>query len=460
MTGDGPLLTIVGLGPGDPDMRTIGVQRAIDAADHIVLRTRIHPGLDDLRDDPRVSDCDDLYECADRFDDLYDDIAQRVVSVAERHRATVYAVPGHPRYGERSVPAVESRAASAGIRIRLLDGVSFVDTAVGAQGLDPLSKGLLVVDAEQLAAVLDSEPFSSGKLGIDPTRPLLVAQVYNADLAAAVKLALDQIYPADHIVSILRWAGIRDNEERADLPLHALDRTNVDHLTSLFVPPLAPLDAARSPDTLTRIVARLRAPGGCPWDRKQTHSTLRNAVLEEAYEVVDAIDADDPAGLTEELGDLLLLVAMHAQLAEEEGTFRLEDVYEGINRKLIRRHPHVFGDVVATNPEAVIATWNGVKAAERAEAGHPPALNSFDRLPRSMPVTRRVAEIVAPKQSLRAAADSAAGQAALSAIGHLVLQGIDPESAIEAAVRHQFSNMDSASPSVSANSQIPGESIP
>ena len=124
---------------------------------------------------------------------------------------------------------------------------------------------------------------------------------------------------------------------------------------------MASLEAVRSPESLIRTVARLRAPGGCPWDREQTPGSLRNAVLEEAYEVVDAIDAGDNGGLAEELGDLLLLVAMQAQIAEENGAFRVEDVFEGINRKLIRRHPHVFGSISATTPDAVIATWEGVK---------------------------------------------------------------------------------------------------
>ncbi len=191
------------------------------------------------------------------------------------------------------------------------------------------------------------------------------------------------------------------NQTVEEIPLHALDRRDVDHLTSLWVPAMGPLEAVRSPETLTRIVARLRAPGGCPWDREQTPETLRNQVLEEAYEVVDAIDAGDDGGLAEELGDLLLLITMQAQIAEENGAFRIEDVFEGVNRKLIRRHPHVFGSVSATTPDAVIATWEGVKEIERAEKGESPAKqNPIDRLPRAMPVTRKVVEILAPRTSL------------------------------------------------------------
>jgi uncharacterized protein YabN with tetrapyrrole methylase and pyrophosphatase domain len=218
--------------------------------------------------------------------------------------------------------------------------------------------------------------------------------------------------------------------------LHVLDRCDVDHLTSLWVPPLGPLDAVRSPETLARIVAHLRAPGGCPWDRAQTPQTLRNQVLEEAYEVVDAIDAGDQGGLVEELGDLLLLITMQAQIAEETGAFLIEDVFEGVNRKLIRRHPHVFGSGSATTPEAVIATWEGVKEIERAEKGEPPGKqNAIDYLPRAMPITRKVIEILAPRTSLTSPVDPDAGNELLNSVRVLIERGLDPDLALEASLR-------------------------
>ena len=165
---------------------------------------------------------------------------------------------------------------------------------------------------------------------------------------------------------------------------------------------------------------------------------MRGAIIEEAYETVDAIDNADDDALLEELGDLQLLVMMQAQMAEEAGSFRIEDVYEAINRKLIRRHPHVFGSVVADTPDAVIATWEGVKAAERAEKGSTEAgRNRFERLPRSMPPTRKAIELMAPHAKLSAPADETAGEAVLAAIVDLIEQGIDPEFALEAALRRR-----------------------
>jgi tetrapyrrole methylase family protein / MazG family protein len=439
MTAAAARIVVAGLGPGDPQLRTIGTQRALDAADRIILRTRVHPGLDDLVGDSRVSDCEDLYESAVDFDVLYPAIADRVLNAARSGGTVLFAVPGHPRVGEKSVPLIEARARDLGIPVDVLDAVSFLDATASALQIDPIAQGLQVADAEELAATTSADPFASGQLGVDPSRPLLVAQLYNRDLASAVKIALSRLYPDEYAVVLVQAAAVPGGQTTRTLPLHALDREQVDHLTSVWVPPMAPLEAVRSPDALPRIVARLRAPGGCPWDREQTPGTLRNAVLEEAYEVVDAIDAGDHAGLAEELGDLLLLVMMQAQIAEENGAFRIEDVYEGVNRKLIRRHPHVFGSVSATTPDAVIATWEGVKESERAEKGDSPVkLSPIDRLPRAMPITRKIVEIMAPRARLAPPENPNAGNELLEAVRGLIEQGIDPELALEASLRESL----------------------
>jgi tetrapyrrole methylase family protein/MazG family protein len=427
-------ITVIGLGPGDADLRTVGAQRALDAADHIVLRTREHPGIADIIADPRTTACDDIYESAASFDEVYPAIAQRVLDLANGGAHVVYAIPGHPRFAERSVILIRELATGQDIPITVLDAVSFVDVSASAVDSDPIDTGLQIVDAQHLAAVVDMEPFGAGSLGVDPARPLLVAQLYNQEMAAAAKLALSRVYPDEHPVTLVR-AGLAGETTRS-VPLAHLDREQPDHLTSLWVAPLAPLDAFRSGETLTRIVAQLRAPGGCPWDREQTPQSLRNSVLEEAYEVVEAIDSEDFAALCEELGDLLLIVAMQTQLAEEAGDFTIEDVYDEITRKLIRRHPHVFGDVTAQTPDAVVSTWEDVKAAERAQKGAAaPPSNRIDRLPRAMPATRKVIEMLAPRATLSTDPLPGAGEAALQAVTDLIDQGIDPEIAIERALR-------------------------
>lgn len=426
---------VVGLGPGSPSLRTLGAQRALDAASAIILRTNVHPGISDLVDDPRVTSCDDLYQAFEKFDSLYEAIAQRVISTARQIGDVVYAVPGHPRVAERTVPMLEQMAQEAGIDVQVLDGVSFVDVAVNAVAVDPIAAGLQMVDAEELAHQVERDPYGTGTLAIDPTRPLLVGQVYDAQRAAAVKLTLSQIYPDDHLVRVLASLAISGEATIRDVPLAHLDRQSPDHLTSVWVPPLDPMADVRTPNAPARLVARLRAPGGCPWDREQTHESLRNSVLAEAYEVVDAIDAADDEALAEELGDLLLLVLMHAQIAEEAGSFGIADVHEALSRKLIRRHPHVFGAADARTPDEVISTWEGVKAAERQAKGTSASSDDrLSRLPRSMPPLRKAIEILAPRATLAAPSDDEAGRELLHVIASLTQRGIDPERALEASL--------------------------
>ncbi|MDP9366523.1 MAG: MazG family protein, partial [Chloroflexota bacterium] len=386
-------VTVVGLGPGDPALRTVGAQAALDRADRIVLRTLIHPGLDDLAADSRAIGCDDLYEGGASFDEVYAAVADRVLgeAAARQDGEVVFAVPGHPRFGERSVRLLTERAAAAGVGVEVQAATSALDVVAVAVDADPFGDELQLRDALDLVDAVEREPFGGGLIALDPSRPCLVNQVYAPAVAASVKLALARLYPDDHPVVVVRAAGVPSQERLSRCRLFELDRQSVDHLTSVWVLPLPPLEAHRSPQTLQRIVAHLRAPGGCPWDRKQTHGSLRSALIEEAYETVDAIDAGDADNLAEELGDLLLQVALHAQIAEEAGGFVLEDVYEHVSAKLLRRHPHVFGDVEARTPDDVVTTWEAVKAAERANAGDERPEHPLDRLPRSMPALTRAA---------------------------------------------------------------------
>ena len=440
-------IVVIGLGPGDPSLRTLGAQRALDAASRIVLRTRIHPGLEDLADDLRVIDCDDLYERQETFDAVYEAVADRVCDEAEASPdgELVFAVPGHPRFGERSVRLLEERAAQRGIALEVQAAVGVLDVIAGALGVDPLADQVQILDATTLVAAVDREPFAGGLVAVDPQRPCLIGQVYAPSMATATKLALGRLYPDDHPIAVVRAAGVPGEERVVRCSLFELDRQPVDHLTSVWLPALPALEAHRSPQTLQRIVAYLRAPGGCPWDRKQTHATLRQAVVEEAYETVDAIDAGDAGNLAEELGDLLLQVALHAQIAEEDGTFALEDVYEHVSRKLLRRHPHVFGDVDARTPDEVVQTWEAIKATERAGANNGTGAapeHPLDRLPRSMPALLRTTTLLGPRKGSprsEVAADRVEeiGAELLRAVEAAIDAGVDPEQALDAALRRR-----------------------
>ena len=255
-----------------------------------------------------------------------------------------------------------------------------VDRLLAAAGLDP-ADGVQVVAAARLASV-----------AFDPSLPLVLLAGPAAEPGAAVlpgrharagpQAVLAALYPHDHLLRPLPDGPSRPIEDLSDAELAAGD---------WLVPALPPLDNLASPHGMAAISARLRATDGCPWDRRQTHDTLRPFVLEEAYETVDAIERGAPADLAEELGDLFLQIILHAQLAAEVGDFDLTDVYRTLGAKIVRRHPHVFADVEVSGAEEVLRNWEAIKAAERHEAGGP--VSAFAGVARALPALAASREI-------------------------------------------------------------------
>jgi tetrapyrrole methylase family protein/MazG family protein len=257
-----------------------------------------------------------------------------------------------------------------------------VDELLAAAGTDPAT-GVQIVSVARLAAI-----------AFDPSLPLLLlaAPAAGSDTALPGRHArsgphavLMALYPRDHE---LRRLPDRAGRALADLDDHALASS------SWLVGALGPFDNLASPHGMAAISARLRAPDGCPWDRRQTHLSLRPYLLEEAYETLDAIEQGTPADLAEELGDLLLQVILHAQFAAEEGVFDLTDVYRSIGGKIVRRHPHVFGAVEVDGVADVIANWETIKAGERAERGkaHEGAFGGIARALPALPASREIQE--------------------------------------------------------------------
>jgi tetrapyrrole methylase family protein/MazG family protein len=349
-------ITILGLGPGSPDQLTRQAWDLLVQADEIYVRTGRHPTLAGLPEGPEVHTFDHLYDGADTFGHVYDAIAGQILRLGRRPGGVLYAVPGHPLVGESSVVRILARASEEGVDVCIVDGLSFVEPVLSALGVDGLD-GLQLADATELAAAHHPP--------LDPARPALVGQLYGEAVASQVKLTLMNAYPDEHPVTLVRAAGT-ERMARATLPLYELDRAGeLDHLTALYLPPLP---AGSGCADLQETVAHLRAPEGCPWDREQTHRSLRDNLLEETYEVLAALDADDDAKLREELGDLLMQIVMHVQIATEEGAFRFADVVRAINTKLRRRHPHVFADLEVDGADEVLLNWELIKAEERAAA--------------------------------------------------------------------------------------------
>ncbi len=346
-------ITIVGLGPGDPAHLTREAWDVLEAADEVYLRTQKHPTVSALPQGPCWHSFDSLYQEAESFEDVYAAIAAEVLALGRRPQGVVYAVPGHPLVGEASVGTILHAAREADLPVRVVAGLSFVEPVLTALGVDALA-GLQLVDATELAA-MHHPP-------LNPDLPALVAQLYSQALAADLKLTLMNQYPSEHPIVLVHSAGTSE-EQTVCLPLYELDRQpDVAHLTTLYVPPLPQVGSFEG---FQETIACLRSPEGCPWDRKQTHQSLRSGLLEETYEVLDALDGDDIEALREELGDLLLQIVMHAQIAVEAGEFSMADVIAAVDAKIKYRHPHVWGEQSAEDAQDVLRSWEASKAKER-----------------------------------------------------------------------------------------------
>ncbi len=382
-------ILIVGLGPGDRGSITQDAFKALHGG-KVFLRTRIHPTVQQLLNQ-NWNSFDYLYEQSESFMELYQAITWAVINAAKEAKSkghhVIYAVPGNPYIGEATTRLIQHTAEQQSLSVRVIPGMSFLDAAAALIPGDIVAENCQVVDGLDLNVRVHDDPFAGGALPISPLRPALITQVYDRRIASGVKLALMRLYPDDHMITVLQAAGNVAMEQVAQVPLAELDHGRVimpDHLTTLYVPKVEGLERSRTAEALQRIIARLRAPEGCPWDREQTHASIRPNMIEEAYEAVDAIDADDPDALREELGDLLLQVALHSQIAEEADEFTLEDVYETVNAKLVRRHPHVFGDEKkAADATEVLGIWQDAKRKEQGAGDAPKSL--LGGLPRSMP---------------------------------------------------------------------------
>ncbi len=379
-------ILVLGLGPGRGDGLTRRTWARLQEARRLYLRTRIHPTVADLPAHLELRSFDDLYRTATSFDEVYEGIVRALLEAAREEGEVLYAVPGHPLVGESTTRRLLKEGPAAGVEVEVWPALSFLDAVLPLVDLDPLEDGLQVVDALALAA----DEFEARR--IDPARPLVVAQFYQPAVAAEATATLLALYPGEHPALLVRHAGDPPHERVDRLPLKDLSRRgDLDHLTTLVVPALSRLEGVRSAVTAEWIVRALRHPEtGCPWDREQTHRSLRRYLLEEAYEVLEALDRDDPEALQEELGDLLLQILLHAEIARQAGEFDYADVLEGLNRKMIRRHPHVFGEVEVKDAEGVLRNWARIKAAEK---GTEEGSSVLDGIPRALPALERARKL-------------------------------------------------------------------
>ncbi|HWR43673.1 nucleoside triphosphate pyrophosphohydrolase [Sporomusa sp.] len=348
-------ITITGLGPGSFKHITLETWELLSGTGTLILRTAKHPCVDALKErGVAFTSFDQLYEQTDNFADLYQEIATEVIRRAGQGEDIVYAVPGSPLVAEKTVELITAQAKDAGVNLTIIPAMSFLEVLYTRLGVDPIT-GLTIIDAADLAT-----------LPPDLVTGLIVTQVYSRQVASDTKLALMDYYGDEYQVTVVRNLGLPD-EQIHKIMLFELDRLpEIDHLTSVYVPPRPARSKIFSLDPVVDVMARLRSPGGCVWDIEQTHLSLRRYIVEEVYEVLEAIELADGVKLCEELGDLLLQIVFHARVAEESGGFTMQDVVDNVTEKMVRRHPHVFGAITVRDAAEVVVNWEQIKKREKA----------------------------------------------------------------------------------------------
>ena len=412
-----PTVVVVGLGPGGPDLLTTAAAGALASIPNRYLRTARHPAAVAVAG---AVSFDSVYESAASLDEVYAGIVDALAEAAAEHGTVLYAVPGSPLVAERTV---ELLRADDRVEVRLVPALSFLDLAWAALGVDPVAAGVRLVDGRRFAVE------AAGERG-----PMLVAQCDTRQVLSDIKLTVDEDLGQ---VVVLQRLGLPD-EAVTTVAWSELDKeVEPDHLTSVYLPAGAP-PVAREVARFAELVRTLRTR--CPWDREQTHRTLTRHLLEETYEVLEAIEAlpmnpeADDAGeafdhLEEELGDLLFQVVFHATLGAEEGRFTLADVARGIHDKLVHRHPHVFAGVQADTPAEVITNWEQIK---RDEKGRSSIMDGIDDALPSLLYAHKVQRKAASVGLEPAAGDDGFGAELFVLVDRCRRAQVDPEAALRA----------------------------
>lgn len=341
---------IFGLGPAHLGQMPKEIYDTISKQDTLYLRTLEHPAAQELKEEGlNIVSFDDKYEAFDEdFEQVYPAIVEELIHLAKK-RDVYYGVPGHPAVAETTVQLLLEGYKNT----KIIGGKSFIDDLFAAVKVDPI-QGFQLVDS-----------FDLNSDYIFPGHQLIVMQVFHALIASEVKLALMEIYPDEHSIAVVDAAGSSE-EVVSWIPLYELDYfEGVHNLRSIYVPPLERDQAVHSFATLQSYTDEVLGENGDVWAKQLTEKELLSYFQEELDELKAAYAKDDINNVVEELGDLLMQLLYQTGAGEKEGIFSLEEVLEGINKKMRRRHPHVFDGVKAETPEEVDAIWQAIKEQER-----------------------------------------------------------------------------------------------
>lgn len=348
-------ITLLGLGPGNPELVTREAWSLLNSISEIYLLTTHHLSVRELPEVLQIHSFDGIYGREVEYTEIIEHIVQTILELGRRPEGVVYGIPGHPLISEATGPEIYKRAKAEGLPIRLIEGINLTDSALSEIRLQT-TPYFAVVDALELE--IKYHPL------FPPHFPALITNIYSKRSLEKIKTILLTQYPPDHPVQLVFW-GKTTNAIVKHLSLDQIDQSDkTGFMTTLFLPPLR---IHTSFEEFQELIALLRSPEGCPWDREQSHKSLRRNLMEEAYETLEAIDQADINLMQEEFGDLLLQIVLHTQIASENDDFTMSDVIEGVYTKLVHRHPHVFGDEDLKDAKLVIENWERLKAIERGE---------------------------------------------------------------------------------------------
>lgn len=368
-------IEVIGLGSGNEEELSASSIMRMQKIGTVYMRTTDFPLVSYIQSQGiTVKSFDTIYEAHAQFEEVYEAITERLITLAKEGEQIIYAVPGHPRVAERTVPLLLEAGQRERIEVKVYGGHSFLDQVFHAFAFDPI-EGFLLLDGTSLH-----------ENQLNPSLHTVIAQMYDRLTASDVKLTLMQSYPDEHPVWIGSYIGTIQ-ESMHSIRLYEIDQSDEwNNFSLLYVPPATAEEVQyRKFSYVKEIVTTLRSPEGCPWDREQTHESIRKNLLEETYEVLEAIDTGDLDNLQEELGDLLLQILLHSQIAAEAGYFDVNDVIHSLSDKLIRRHPHVFGEKKADNANEALQNWLEMKKREKAAKGLEQTSSQLSGIPRDLP---------------------------------------------------------------------------
>ncbi len=351
-----------------PDTLTMSAWKAIEEAPVLYLQTREHPSARPVLEAGLVfTSMDDLYAGSADYDELNEAIAERLTSGG----SAVYAVMGGGCFAQ--LPSIRNACAKKGFDLVQLSGVPYYQAAF------PEAQEGQVYTANDLPREINTD------------LPLYISEADNPLLAGEVKLKLQRFYPDEYpiVMAVQQLSGAY---VRRTVPLYALDREKGFFASTILYVPALPFEQKQTygyEDLLT-VLRRLRAPDGCPWDREQTHESLKKDLREECYELMDAIDEGNDEHIVEECGDVLMTTLFHPLIGEEQGRYDDRDVTTEVVRKLIYRHPHVFGTVHVSSSEEVLKNWDVLKQKEK---GQRTATATLKSVPRSFPALLRCEKV-------------------------------------------------------------------